>query len=73
MNGSKRAILAGAADVIEQISKDEAQDLRDQPDQIEDSAAGQVFRDNVVNLKAAVIMVRRVIDRGADKDKNGGP
>lgn len=72
MNQSKRAILAGAADVIEQIRKDEAQDLRDQPDQIENSASCQVFRNNIINLEAAVSIIRRVITRSpADNEDLG--
>lgn len=64
MNKSKRAILTGAVDIIEQIQKDEDQDLRDQPDSIEYSEACKPFRDNVINLESAVIMIRRVVDRG---------
>jgi len=63
MNKSKRAILAGAADVIEQIMRDEDQDLKDQPDPIENAPVSDCFRANVVNLTAAVILVRRVIER----------
>jgi len=67
MNRSKRAILAGAADVIEQIRKDENQDLKDQPDPIEDSLSCQDFRNNITNLRAVGILLQRVITRGVQE------
>ncbi len=63
MNPSKRAILAGASDVIEQIGMDEEQDLRDQPDSIEDAKASDNFRANVTDLKAVVRILQNVIGR----------
>jgi hypothetical protein len=61
MNPSKRAILHGAADVIEQIAKDEEQDLKDQPDNIELDPCSDAFRANVSDLRAAVALIREVI------------
>ena len=63
MNSSKRAILHGAMDVIMQIKKDEEQDLRDQPDDIENSKALNHFRDNAADLNTAVVMLDLVINR----------
>lgn len=63
MNPSKRAILLGACDVIEQIALDEDQDLRDQPDSIEDDDCSDKFRQNVVDLKAALNLIEGVVNR----------
>ena len=63
MNPSKRAILEGACDVIEQIAIDEDQDLRDQPDSIEYAKCCDEFRQNVTDLKAAVNLIMGVVRR----------
>jgi hypothetical protein len=64
MNPSKRAILHGAMDVIVQIAKDEAQDLKDMPDNIENAEASDNFRSNVKRLKAASGLLYLVINDG---------
>jgi len=63
MNPSKRACLQAALAIVGQISNDEAQDLRDQPDSIEESQATQAFRDNVEDLRSAGDLIMKVICR----------
>lgn len=61
MNPSKRAILAGAMDVIEQIAIAEEKDLRDQLDNIELDVCCDAFSANVVDLKECIKRLEKVI------------
>jgi len=63
VNPSKRNNLRGALMVLNQVRDDEAQDLKDQPDPIEDAVYSDTFRKNVEDLTEASRLIEQVINR----------
>ncbi len=54
MNNAKREILKGVINIIGTISLLEQQDLKDLPDNIEDSGNSDNFRANILHMDDAV-------------------
>jgi hypothetical protein len=63
MNESKRQILLGVVQIVNQIRDDEAKDLADTPDNIEFSEHCDAFRSNCSDLDYINYVLKRVILR----------
>lgn len=61
MNKFKRETLEGCINILKAVRDEEEQDLKDTPDNIENSAAGDAFRKNVNNLDSAIARVGIVV------------
>lgn len=60
MNDRKRTRLKAIGVLLKELRDEEKQDLKDTPDNIEYSAASDVFRSNVISIQAAILSLEEI-------------